>query len=157
MALRLPPRARALSASLAAFLALSLACRPEIVHADPKTFSALEARLSDALAAYDRAVVDALWDDDLVFVSPDGKPSRKAERLAAQTPPASSGGPRLTASNDSVEVEYEDAHVAIVLVRSSWRFGDGPPDRFLATHVWIRRPRGWRLISAQVAEQKPRP
>jgi hypothetical protein len=118
-------------------------------------FAALEAKLSDALAAYDRASLDRLWDDQLVFVFPNGTVSRKAERLKAQAPPADSTGPKLVATNDAVNVEYEDPHLAVVVVRSSWRFGDNAPDPFVATHIWIKRPEGWRLISAQVAEVKP--
>ncbi len=123
--------------------------------AAPDTFEGLEARLSEALAAYDRAALDTLWDDQLVFVFPNGVLSRKAERLKAQVPPADTGGPRLVARNDAVKVEYEDTHVAVVIVRSSWRFGDQPSAPFVATHVWIKRPQGWRLVSAQVAEVAP--
>jgi len=118
-------------------------------------FQALEAKLSAALANSDRAAVDKLWDDQLVFVFPDGTLSRKAERLKAQVPPVAGSGPKLVATNDDVTVEYEDTHVAVVVVRSSWRFGDRAPERFVATHVWIERPEGWRLISAQVAEAAP--
>jgi ketosteroid isomerase-like protein len=131
----------------------ALAC-PKLAGASPRTFTALEARLSAALANYDAAEVGKLFDDDLVFVFPDGKLSRKAERLAAQQPPADHGGPRLVAHNDGVAVEYEDGHMAVVMVRSSWRFGDAQPQHFLATHVWVRRAHGWRLLSAQVAQLK---
>ena len=124
---------------------------PPLALADSRTFTNLEARLSDALAQYDRAEADKLWDDHLVFVFPDGKLSRKAERLAQQTPPADTRGAKLVARNDAVEVVYEDSQVAVVVVRSSWRFGGAPPQRFLATHVWVNRAaRGWRLLSAQV-------
>ena len=123
--------------------------------AAPNRFEALEAKLSDALAAYDRATLDKLWDDRLVFVFPNGSVSHKAERLKAQVPPPESAGPKLFATNDAVNVEYADAQMAIVIVRSSWRFGDNPSQPFIATHVWINRPQGWRLISAQVAEVKP--
>lgn len=123
--------------------------------ADPRTFQDLEARLSDALAAYDAVTVDRLWDDDLVFVFPNGHVSDKAERIKAQVPPPPSSGPRLAARNDNVHVQYEDAKTAIVLVRSSWRYGDAPPQPFIATHVWVRRSMGWRLIAAQVAQVAP--
>ncbi len=141
--------AMGLTAGLTAFAA------PSAGRAHAATFQALEARLSDALAAYDRAEVDRLWDDDLVFVFPNGHLSRKAERLKAQVPPPDTGGPRLVAKNDAVDVEYEDNHTAVVIVTSSWRFGEAPPDFYVATHVWIKRPQGWRLLSAQVA-QKPK-
>jgi len=110
--------------------------------------------MSDALAAYDRATLDRLWDDQLVFVFPNGILERKAERLKEQVPPTGDG-PRLVAANDAVDVDYEDANLAVVIVRSSWRFGANPPQPYVATHVWIRRPDGWRLISAQVAQVAP--
>ena len=120
----------------------------------PGEFAKLEQRLSDALASSDRSAVDRLWDDQLVFVFPDGKLSHKAERLRAQVPLIDASGPRLTASNDAVEIAYEDANVAVLGVHSSWRFGDSAPKPFVATHVWIRRAEGCWLLSAQVAEVK---
>jgi hypothetical protein len=91
--------------------------------------------------------------DRLVFVFPNGTLSRKGERLKAQVPPTA--GPRLVATNDSVQVQYDDTHVAVVTVLSSWRFGDNVPEHYIATHIWIKRAQGWRLISAQVARVAP--
>lgn len=142
-----------LTLTLAAMVCAGIA-GPSMGRTQPGTFQALEATLSDALAAYDRTTVDRLWDDNLIFVFPTGEMSRKAARLKAQVPPPDTGGPKLVARNDAVDVEYEDRNTAVVLVRSSWRFGDAPPTRFIATHVWIRRPQGWRLVSAQVAQLK---
>lgn len=131
-------------------LAASLAS-PGMAPAEPAGFQALEARLSDALAAYDRKTVGELFDDQLVFVFPNGRIAHKPERLAGMTPPQ--GAAPLTSHNDSVEVQYEDKAMAVVLVRSTWRQGDVVQGRpYLATHVWIRRPAGWRLIAAQVAQ-----
>lgn len=121
---------------------------------EPATFQALEARLSDALAAYDRRTVDELFDDKLVFVFPNGRVSTKPERLAGLVRPAEA--PTLVSHNDSVEVRYEDKVMAVVLVRSSWRQGETAQGRpYVATHVWVRRPAGWKLIAAQVAQVSP--
>jgi hypothetical protein len=138
-----------------AALAFTISAPP--AHAAPGTFTVLEAQLSDALARYDAATVDQLWDDDLVFVFPNGKLERKAQRMAAQVPPPDTGDPKLVARNDAVDVEYEDSRTAVVIVRSSWRFGDGAPTPFVATHIWIKRTQGWRLLSAQVAQLKAKP
>ncbi len=143
-----------LSAAFATALTTTSAVLPMSARADPATFQHLEATLSDALAGYDRATVDRLWDDDLTFVFPTGEVSRKAARLKAQVPPLDKGGPKLLARNDAVDVTYEDKTMAVVLVHSSWRFGESPPTLFVATHIWIRRAQGWRLISAQVAQLK---
>jgi Domain of unknown function (DUF4440) len=124
--------------------------------ASPARFSVLEDHLSEALAAYDAAEVAKLWDDAFVFVNPDGRMAKKAQRLAGIRRPDAKAGPPLTSHNDSVDVQYEDANVAVVLVRSTWRQGDrqlGQP--YLATHVWIRRGADWKLLSAQVAQLAP--
>ena len=144
-------RASGIALSVFAWSATSIASAT----AATNTFERLEARLSGALAAYDRATLDTLWDDRLVFVFPDGTLSHKADRLKAQVPPPDAHSPKLVATNDAVSVEFADDHVAVVIVRSSWRFGDQPPRPFLATHIWIKRRTGWRLLSAQVAQVTP--
>jgi len=119
-------------------------------------FAAMEDQLSDALARYDARAMDALWDDRFVFVFPTGHLSHKAERLAGLTPPATRSGANLTSHNDGVEVQYQDDHMAIVTVASTWRAGPRDAgDRYLATHVWVRRGARWRLLSAQVAHLEP--
>ena len=93
-----------------------------------------------------------LFDDQLSFVFPNGRVAHKPERLAGMAPPAA-GTPVLTSHNDSVELQYEDKTMAVVIVSSTWRQGDKVQGRpFVATHVWIRRGAGWRLIAAQVAQ-----
>lgn len=135
----------------AVFCALSTAAM-----AAPPDFGALENRLSAALAAYDAKTVGALWDDDFVSVFPGGLVSHKADRLARLTPPPARAGAKLTSSNDAVDVQYQDDHVAVVTVRSSWRTGaQDAGEGYVATHVWIRRGAQWRLLSAQIAQIKP--
>jgi Domain of unknown function (DUF4440) len=148
-------RSVALPFALAAVIVTLIHASPAF--ADSTSFVSLEARLSDALADFRVADVGELWDDSFVFVFPSGELRNKADRLAALKRPADTGGPRLVSHNDSVTVQYEDANVAVVIVRSSWRFGDKPPDPYIATHVWIKRVQGWRLLSAQVAQLKVKP
>jgi len=141
--------------SLASLTCLACAL-PAFATASPKDFQALEDRLSGALASYDRAAVSELWDGSFVFVFPNGHVSHRAERLAGLTPPHAGQATTLTSHNDSVEVQYEDAKIAIVTVRSTWRSGATKVgDPYLATHVWIRRGVQWRLLSAQVAHVSP--
>ncbi len=130
---------------------------PSAAAADPATFVALENRLSDALAAYDSRTVDGLWDDAFVFVTPGGRIAHKAQRMKGLSRPAADvSGPVLTSHNDAVDVQYEDAHLAVVTVRSSWKLGEAiQGDPYMATHVWIRRGDRWRLLSAQVAQIAP--
>jgi|HubBroStandDraft_4_1064222.scaffolds.fasta_scaffold474522_1 hypothetical protein len=131
-------------------IGLGLMLCASLAHADTAAFTQLEQRLSDALAVYDAKTIDRLWDEHLVFVFPNGKVAGKAERLAAQVPPPGDS-PKLLATNDQVEVRYEDRKMAVVIVKSSWRLADSPPQHFVASHIWIHRRDGWRLICAQVA------
>lgn len=139
----------------AAALWVILTAGPAVAGGAPSTFEGLEARLSQALAAYDRKTVDELFDEQLVFVFPNGCVAHKPERMSGLVAPAGAVG-ALQSHNDSVEVQFEDRRMAVVLVRSSWRQGDAVQGRpFVATHVWIHRPVGWRLIAAQVAQSSP--
>jgi predicted DNA-binding protein (MmcQ/YjbR family) len=127
---------------------------PGRTQAAPQDFAVLEARLSAALASYDVPTVGALWDDRFVTVFPNGHVSHRADRLAVLARPVPPG-PSLTSRNDGVDVQYEDDHVAVVTVRSTWNYGESPGEPYLATHVWIRRDGAWRLLSAQIAQVKP--
>ena len=147
--------ARLILTVLVGAMSISFCCALGRARAASSDFVALENQLSAALAGYDATAISAIWDDDFVTVFPNGHLSHRAERLAALARPVPKG-PGLISHNDSVDVQYEDAHVAVVTVRSTWRFGDvGPGDPYMATHVWIRRGETWRLLSAQVAQIKP--
>lgn len=126
------------------------------LHANQATFRALEDRLSERLAAYDRDAIDQMWDDRLTFVFPSGHVASKAERLAKLVRPLEEQGAALVSHNDAVDIVYEDRQMAITIVHSTWRLGgivQGGP--YVATHVWIRRGQRWRLLAAQVAQGKP--
>jgi ketosteroid isomerase-like protein len=137
-------------------LVIATAAPLTLAQASPATFVALEDHLSEALAAYDAATVGELWDDAFVFVNPEGRVAGKAQRLAGIGRPGANAGPALTSHNDSVDVRYEDARMAVVLVRSTWRQGDKQMRQpYLATHVWVKRGDAWKLLSAQVAQIAP--
>ena len=138
-------------------LGLALWLTPGMALASSPDFTALENRLSDALARYDAAAVADLWDDSFVFVFPNGHVSHKAQRLAGLMPPAApAASSALVSHNDSVDVQYQDANMAVVTVLSAWRSNPAEAgDRYIATHVWVRRGDRWRLVSAQVAHIAP--
>jgi hypothetical protein len=141
---------------LFACVACAAVMRPGPGPASAQSFVALEDNLSQGLAASDARNADALLDDDFVFVSPDGRVTHKAERLAALSRPAVKAGAPLASHNDSVEVQHQDAHFAVVIVRSTWRIAAAANgEHYVATHVWIRRANQWRLLSAQVARSLP--
>ena len=109
----------------------------------------LEVELSAALNKYDVAALARLWDEDLTFVFPNGAVASKAERIAGlrEVPvdiPQS--------ENESVQVKTF-GNVAVAVVVSRWpgmREGKAYAMRFRATHVWVSRAEGWKLVCAHV-------
>ena len=140
--------------SVGLFLLMMIFGAPH-ANATPEAFIALENRLTDALAAYDKKLVDELWDDEFVFVGTDGGVAHKQQRLAGLVKPVDDAGQKLVSYNDSVDLVHEDARFAVVLVHSTWTFGSAAHgDPYLTTHVWIKRGSRWRLLSAHVALAK---
>jgi ketosteroid isomerase-like protein len=114
----------------------------------------LERELSDALVTGDRAVLDRLWSEDLIFTFPDGKMSTKARRIAAQKPPDPSS--QSTNTNDQVKV-YLYGNTAVVTVLSTWKGKAGTQeysDQYQATHVWAKQQGRWQLVAAHVSQVK---
>jgi ketosteroid isomerase-like protein len=115
----------------------------------------LENELNAALVGCDVASLDRLWDDELVFVFPNGGMATKAERLAGLkrcTP----GSP--SSSNESVKTSVY-GNVAVAIVLSKWSStAEGKPrvTRFRATHVWVERSGHWALVSAHLSQIRER-
>ena len=112
----------------------------------------LERQLSEALARQDATVLDSLWSDTLVFTSPNGQVSNKAQRLAAQKP--SSDPNQLINRNEEVKVQLY-GNSAVVTVRSIWldnarkqQFGNP----YQATHMWVKQHGRWQLVAAHVSQ-----
>jgi hypothetical protein len=64
-------------------------------------------RLSDALVRLASKTIDELWNNDLVFISPTGQVSTKAQRLAGMKAPVQPSHAVVTAShNDGVQVRH---------------------------------------------------
>ena len=123
-----------------------------------KAIVALEARLNDALSRVDAKMISELWSDSFVFIAPNGKASNKSERLAG-LPPASSSEDSVVSKLDNVSVRTYGS-VAVAIVKTSWHgIADGKPFAapFIATHVWVKEGKSWRLTSAQVAEVSTKP
>ena len=113
----------------------------------------LEQRLNDALTHVDAKVISELWSDSFVFIAPNGKVSSKSERLAG-LPPASSNSDALVSTIDEVSGQIVGP-VAIAIVRTSWRGvaeGKSFSDPYIATHIWVKEGKTWRLRLAQVAQ-----
>ncbi len=114
----------------------------------------LERQLSEALAKEDAAVLNRLWSDDLVFTSPNGHMTNKAQRLAGQKPSARSS--QLANINDEVKVHVY-GNTAVVTVLSTWKGKAGTQefsDQYQATHVWVKQRGRWQPSPAHVSQFK---
>ncbi len=147
---------------LSIFLLIALAASPTQAQAESKATTRtverqlieLERQLSDALVREDAAVLDRLWSNDLVFTSPNGKVSNKAQRLAGQKPSAQTH--ESTNTNDQVKV-YLYGNTAIVTVLSTWKGKAGTQeysDQYQATHVWAKQQGRWQLVAAHLSQVK---
>lgn len=116
----------------------------------------LERKLSDALVREDAAVLDRLWSDDLIFTSPNGKVSNKAQRLALQKSAAQPSQSESVTTNDEVKV-YPYGNTAVVTVLSTWSGkanNQAFSSQFQATHVWAKQQGRWQLVAAHVSPVK---
>ena len=108
----------------------------------------LERQMSEAL------VLNRLWSDDLVFTSPNGHVTNKAQRLAGQKPSAQPA--QLANINDEVKVRVY-GNTAVVTVLSTWKGKAGTrefSDPYQATHVWVKQHGRWQLVAAHVSQFK---
>jgi ketosteroid isomerase-like protein len=115
----------------------------------------LEQQLSDALVRLDFKTVDDLWNDDLVFISPTGQVTTKAQRLTGMKTPVQPADAVVAAStNDDIQVRLY-GQTAVVTLLSTWK-GKGSDNRefstrYMTTHVWAKQSGRWRLVSAHVS------
>lgn len=110
----------------------------------------MEDRLRAAMLAGDVAELDALIDDRLRFVGPDGKVYGKADDLALYR----SGAQRLTRIDvEDVLIEpYGSTAVAVVLAGLAGVLdGQAFEGRFRYLRTWVRGEPGWRIVSGSVS------
>ena len=141
----------------AIFLAVLLLAGSPVQSKEIREVIRLEAQLSDALVRLDFKTIGDLWSDDLVFVSPAGQVSSKAQRLAGMKAPAQASDTVVAAStNDDVKVRLY-RQTAVVTLLSTWktRGSDNRESsaRYTTTHVWAKQQGRWRLVAAHVSRQ----
>ncbi|MFB9451286.1 nuclear transport factor 2 family protein [Dactylosporangium vinaceum] len=112
---------------------------------------AAERRLQAAQRAGDVAALDALLDDRLIAIGPDGARATKADDLAAHR----SGTSVITSlvEEDLDVLVAGDAGVTFFLGTVTGTFAGAPFDaRLRYTRTWLRDPvRGWRIIAAHIS------
>lgn len=113
-----------------------------------------EERLRTAMLAGDVSELDALIDDRLLFVGPDGGAYSKADDLELHR----SGAERVTRI-DVAEIQvrmHGSTAVAMVVADMAGEFqGTAFAGRFRYLRVWVRAEQGWKIAGGSVCAAPP--
>ena len=109
-----------------------------------------------ALLQRDIPALEKIWADDYVFVNASGDVLTKAQRLAN----AKSGATTLDSikKEESITVRvYQNSAVATSRVTIKGRYSGQPTSgQYRSTHVWVKGPAGWQLVSNQLTALAPK-
>ena len=100
--------------------------------------------------------LEKIWADDYVFVNASGDVLTKAQRLAN----AKSGATTLDSikEEESITVRvYQNSAVATSRVTIKGQYSGQPTSgQYRSTHVWVKAPAGWQLVSNQLTALPPK-
>src|SRR6476646_2101614 len=103
-----------------------------------------------AILQRDIATLEKIWADDYVFVNATGDVLSKRERLAN----IKSGATTLDSINEEENVTvrvYQNSAVTTSRVTIKGQYGGQPTSgQYRSTHVWVKGPAGWQLVSNQL-------
>jgi ketosteroid isomerase-like protein len=103
-----------------------------------------------ALLQRDVPTLEKIWADDYVFVNASGDVVTKAQRLAN----VKSGATKLESINKEENITvrvYQNSAVATSRVAIKGKYGGQPASgQYRSTHVWVKGPAGWQLVSNQL-------
>jgi len=103
-----------------------------------------------ALLQRDTPALEKIWADDYIFVNASGEVLTKAQRLAN----AKSGATTLDSINEEENITvrvYQNSAVATSRVTIKGQYGGQPTSgQYRSTHVWVKGPAGWQLVSNQL-------
>ena len=103
-----------------------------------------------ALLQRDVPTLEKIWADDYIFVNASGEVLTKAQRLAN----AKSGATTLDSINEEENITvrvYQNSAVATSRVTIKGQYGGQPTSgQYRSTHVWVKGPAGWQLVSNQL-------
>jgi ketosteroid isomerase-like protein len=109
-----------------------------------------------ALLQRDVATLEKIWADDYVFVNAFGEILTKAQRLAN----VKSGATKLESINKEEDIAvrvYQNSAVATSRVAIKGKYGgQSTSGQYRSTHVWVKGPAGWQLVSNQLTALKPK-
>ena len=103
-----------------------------------------------ALLQRNTAALEKIWADDYIFVNASGEVLTKAQRLAN----AKSGATTLDSIKEEENITvrvYQNSAVATSRVTIKGQYSGQPTSgQYRSTHVWIKGPGGWQLVSNQI-------
>jgi ketosteroid isomerase-like protein len=103
-----------------------------------------------ALLQRDIPTLEKIWADDYVFVNAAGDVLTKAQRLAN----IKSGATSLDSIDEKEKITvrvYQNSAVATSRVTIKGQYGGQPVSgQYRSTHVWVKGPAGWQLVSNQL-------
>jgi ketosteroid isomerase-like protein len=103
-----------------------------------------------AMLQRDIAALEKIWADDYVFVNASGEVLTKAQRLANLKSGATTLESIKEEENIMVRV-YQNSAVATSRVTLKGQYSGQPTSgQYRSTHVWVKGPTGWQLVSNQL-------
>ena len=109
-----------------------------------------------ALLRRDIPTLEKIWADDYVFVNASGELLTKAQRLANLKSAATSFESIKEEENLTVRV-YQNSAVATSRVTIKGQYSGQPiSGQYRSTHVWVKGPTGWQLVSNQLTALPPK-
>jgi ketosteroid isomerase-like protein len=109
-----------------------------------------------ALLQRDIAALEKIWAGDYIFVNASGDVLTKAQRLANVKSGATALDSIKEEENIMVRV-YENSAVATSRVTIKGHYSGQPTSgQYRSTHVWVKGPAGWQLVSNQLTTLVPK-
>jgi uncharacterized protein (TIGR02246 family) len=109
-----------------------------------------------ALLKRDASALEKIWADDYVFVTAAGDVLTKAQRLEN----VKSGATTLDSINEEENITvrvYQNSAVAASRVTIKGQYSGQPTNgQYRSTHVWVKGPAGWQLVSNQLTTLAPK-
>jgi ketosteroid isomerase-like protein len=109
-----------------------------------------------ALLGRDIPTLEKIWADDYVFVNASGQILTKAQRLAN----VKSGATTLDSIKEEENITvraYQNSAVATSRVTIKGQYSGQPTSgQYRSTHVWVKGPTGWQLVSNQLTALAPK-
>ena len=109
-----------------------------------------------ALLKRDASALEKIWADDYVFVTAAGDVLTKAQRLEN----VKSGATTLDSINEEENITvrvYQNSAVATSRVTIKGQYSGQPTSgQYRSTHVWVKGPAGWQLVSNQLTTLAPK-